>query len=195
MSDLLTENFQDEMTCEILPVRPGPVVVQLAWHELYVCATVAAVRMIGNMQRRVRAKHGAPDVDGRYELDFFGCCGELALSKHTNLFWSGAIPDITIPDVGYCMDSRAGSKAHFCLVLHPDDVDDRPYVLTLVHALPRVTLAGWMFARDGKQQRHWRAERPGSPSFFVPQADLRDMTELDALLPQLTANAKGNVSE
>jgi hypothetical protein len=153
-------------------------IVSLTWPEIYLCSSVAAMRIIANIRDRRQPRFGAANGEGSYEIQWIGCLGEMAVAKHCNLFWGGSVGDFKAVDVGGKVQVRACSRADRRLILHHEDDDARPFVLAIVNDLPNVTLRGWLLAGDGKQQNYWEDPVGGRPAFFVPQTCLRPMDEL-----------------
>jgi hypothetical protein len=154
-------------------------IVSLTWQEFYMGSNVASMRMIANMRDGCQHRWGELNGEGHFERELAGCLGELAVAKHCNLYWCGFNrKDTKGKDVGGLVQVRAALRANYRLILHPDDIDDDPFVLALAHDLPNVTLRGWILARDGKRQTYWEDPTGGGrPAFFVPQTCLRPMDE------------------
>jgi len=156
-------------------------IVTLSWAEMHLCATVAAMRQISALRRLAQPRHGANGM-GAFDMHLFGCVGEFAVAKHLNLFWA-ASPGVLEPnDVGGKLQVRAAYQENYRLILHDSDSSDDPFVLALAHDLPRVTLRGWVFGRDGKLRKYWADPVGGRPAYFVPQESLVAMHELAPLV-------------
>jgi hypothetical protein len=68
-----------------------------------------------------------------------------------------------------------------CLLVHPGDPDDRPFVLVVGGdgPYPRVfDVMGWCYGREAKRSEWWRTEYRHA-AYFVPQTKLRPLVELD----------------
>lgn len=92
-------------------------------------------------------------------------CGELALAKALGLYWRGALGEFTVPGIGpikvRTTDSPGGS-----LVLHKTDPDEQPFVL-VVGQNASFRIVGWIYGREGKNERFWRTEDVQSPAYLV----------------------------
>lgn len=161
---------------------PPPVVVVLTAEE------VAQAHAAGDARNRNSRNMKFPDgavADSR-AIDPLGAVGELALSKHTGLPWwtylftqaefdNPALRPAGGRDVGH-LDVRSTARENGCLILHKKDPDEVPFVLAYIKGRT-VTLAGWVYAREGKVPSHWRTNVPW-PAFFVPPHKLRPMSTL-----------------
>jgi hypothetical protein len=154
----------------------GSVIVTLTWPEVCLAAHAATMRRVQNMKHGNAHKWNAPSDVAAWDNDVTGCICEMALAKHLDRFWSGAIGDYRAADVGKAYQVRGTRHGNGRLTLHPEDFDEMPYVLGRVSD-NRVTLAGWLYGREGKLQEYWQAppSRPNQPAFFVPNALLHDM--------------------
>lgn len=157
----------------------------LTWPEMYLASHAALMRRLGNMRRAIKAKYGAPEDEGAWEPDFFACQGEMAVAKCLNLFWSGSVGDFGAVDVGGLVQVRTRRKKWHQLILHKEDSDNEPFVLVCAHESPKFMLCGWIFGKDGKLDKFWSDPAGGRPAYFVPQEQLRPISELREILPNL----------
>lgn len=153
--------------------------VTLGPQELYFAAQHATMRRLNNLKAARAPRHGIADAHA-WAADIDGAFGELALAKWLGVYW---VPGVARPEYSGDVaryEVRATRHATGCLLLHPDDHDDRPYVLALI-AEPTVTLAGWVMGQQGKSPAHWTSStdtRFREPCFAVPQSALRPMSEM-----------------
>jgi hypothetical protein len=140
-------------------------IIELTWPEMMLATHVG---------RYGAASNGM----NSYEKNILGAQSEMVVAKMLNVYWSGTIGSITMPD----MNGRTGGKVQVrstprndgALILHPDDKDEEPFYL--VRATPPMfDVVGWIIARDGKLQEFWRTDRP-YPAFFVPAELLQAIT-------------------
>jgi hypothetical protein len=145
--------------------------------------------VVGGMRESQNRMKGRPDRFGcqpgeGWNTHIEGAAGELAFAKATGLYWSGNLGNLAADDVGP-FQVRTRSRHEFDLILHDTDPDDRAFVL-MTGLLPNYVVRGWIFARDGKLREYWKDPAKGRPAYFVPQAALRPIAELQALLPAPT---------
>lgn len=160
------------------------IVVTMCWSEVLIAAVVAAMRRIQNMKYKTKRRFS----DGRHEpiwhTDAISCLGEMAVAKYLDHFWSGAIGNWEAADVSTFYQVRATDWATGRLFLHRDDKDHMPYILARVDD-NKVTLVGWVYGRDGKQQDYWvelsPVAFPGRFMFVVPNELLRSMDSIPRL--------------
>ena len=75
-------------------------------------------------------------------------------------------------DVGELQIRSVLSSRPHELRLHERDRDDQIFVL-VVRSEPKYELAGWLYAKEGKQAKYWRHWRNGTYAYFVPLKDLK----------------------
>jgi hypothetical protein len=156
----------------------APIVI-LETSELMLAGTVGLMREVTNLRDERQDAYGASPEKG-WQLHIEGCCGELAVAKFLNLFWSGQLGKLHADDVGF-LQVRTRSKDHYDLMVHPEDPDDKVFILAIGLA-PKFRLAGWMYGRDAKQKRWWDDPAGDRPAYFVKQSWLNPMSQLVELL-------------
>jgi len=99
--------------------------------------------------------------------------GEMAVAMATDKFWLGKGVKCTPDLFGAEVRSTLYTNGH--LRLQKDDSDDLPfYLVTGAHGV--YTVHGWIYGRDGKQEKYWGEKMKGAPSaYWVPQSDLNPM--------------------
>lgn len=154
-------------------------IITLSWAEMQIAYMIAGQRRIMNMKKKLPGKYGAPETEGSEELDLVAARGEMAVAKALNLYWTGTVGDYGAVDVGGLVEVRSRTKNWHSLILHPDDKDELPFVLADVSNPPQVRLAGWVYAKDGKQEKFWSdPSGKNRPAYFIEQKHLRSMDEL-----------------
>jgi hypothetical protein len=117
---------------------------------------------------------GLPRTDENNSLDFYGSCGELATAVLQGVPWPGhqvwrneneralvhKIDDL----YGHGVRTTMGRGR--CLILHPSDPDDTPFILVNKES-DGFHVRGWVYARDGKLPHFWQ-RKTGRPCYFVP---------------------------
>jgi len=124
-------------------------------------------RRLDAIQRNGQPRYGL-QADDPWGFDINSAIAEAAVARWLNLYWSTG--RIGAPDVGTSVEVRSTHRLDGCLLLHPPDRDDAPYVLVTGTGLTR-NIIGWITGRHGKQQKWWRTDT-GRPAFFVPQSAL-----------------------
>lgn len=146
------------------------VVVTLTESEIMLAGTVMVQRHAQNVTKEREEKYGAED--NLIEPNMTGALGEIALAKHLNIYWSGALGKMRAKDVGV-YQVRASLRRNPSLVLHDEDKDEDVFICASVDR-NRVTLLGWLRARDGKQKRFWRTDVRGPAYFVTEYHDFKD---------------------
>ena len=109
--------------------------------------------------------------------------GEIVIARFTNQYWAPGT--WTSGDMPRC-EARATRHQDGCLILHPDDADDKPHALVTLDG-PSARICGWAFGREGKVPQYWR-ENVRAPAFFVPQDKLRSTDDLVGYLDHGTVS-------
>lgn len=159
--------------------------VVLTHNEMLIASTIGNLRRLNGICNNRQNAFGA--TDRLWEMSIFGAMAEAAVAKHFNLYWSGMGSDAPGDvDVGGCLEVRSIAQRDRKLILHPNSPSNLPFVLVYCNP-PRFELLGWIFAKDAKQQKYWcdpaaNNGRVGGAAFFIPQSDLRPISELSAVM-------------
>jgi hypothetical protein len=148
--------------------------VRLERHEFVHAATLGVQRQVDNVLKGRTDQHGADERDA-WGLHVRGACGELAVAKALNRFWSGALGNLRAADVGpyqvrHTLRQTNGLRLHHA--------DEGVFILVTGDP-PNLCVRGWLEACEGKHARFW-GDPTGldRPAFFVPQHLLRPMEDL-----------------
>jgi hypothetical protein len=160
--------------------------VKLEWTEIRLALVAAGDRNLRALNRGRRETYGATPASA-WQFHVVGMLGEMAVAKALGVYWQGGWPELDngSGDVG-SIQVRATTYPDGALMVYPRDRDEAAYVL-VTGVAPILTLAGWIFGRDAKQERYWCTKRPASagggdmrePAYRVPQTELRDIDTLD----------------
>lgn len=155
-------------------------VVVLNWAQMKLGAEVGMMRSLSAIFNDREGRYGA-ETGASWQKDVTSAQAEMAVAKHFNLYWDGAIGDFGAKDVGGIIQVRSSEKPDHDLCLHPQDLDNDPFVSVLVEGR-RFTLHGWAFAEQGKKKKFWRDGLKGRPAFWMPRSAL---SPIDSLWPVL----------
>jgi hypothetical protein len=155
--------------------------VVLTPSEVLQAGVVGVLRNTTNKRDGRRDAHGCDGPGWDQHLE--GAAAELAFAKAIGRFWSGNLGRLRAGDV--CQyEIRSTPHAKGRLILHPEDPDERAFILVRGLA-PYFEVAGWIMGRDGKQERFWcDPSGNGRPAYFVPGPAL---ASLDTLLAEESA--------
>lgn len=154
--------------------------IRLTDYEFAIAIQIGTYRQLSNLKKGRKDAYGAPSEDG-LNLHIQGACGESAVAKALNIYWSGNMGKLKACDVNHKkhkIEVRTRSKDWYELIIHEKDNDDAIFIL-VTGVAPNFKLVGWCFGRDGKKQKYLKdptGYRP--PAFFVPQDDLQNMKRL-----------------
>ncbi len=144
---------------------------------------------------RQSTNRGASNPDGAiinsYKADRIGSIGEEAVSAAMQLEWDGKHfsfedwlewrktgNDVSGLEVK-CTDHPYGRL----WVRERENVKlDAPYILVKAHKYPTVTLIGWAYGKEIKQEKHLEPGLYNKPAYYIPSASLRPMDDLVALV-------------
>lgn len=160
--------------------------IKLNRTEFFHAATVGIIRNIQNLTKGHKQLYGAKEEDG-WKMNIQGACGESAVAKMLNIYYSGNIGNLKACDVNNKdrnIEVRTATKDHYRLILHPKDPDESIFVLVTGLA-PKFSIKGWLFAKEAKQEKYWQDTGNGRPAYFVPQNDLKDIQSLKDFLQTL----------
>jgi len=150
--------------------------VGLPKDEMLYGALVGCTRQIDNVWKpNLKNTYDAPPEQA-FQFHVLGALGEMAVAKHYDLFWSGALGDYKAHDVGGAQ-VRTTAKPDGCLIVHARDADSDPFIF-VVQDKWNFWLRGWILGKDAKQLRFWRTQGVRTPAFFVPQDALLPIEEL-----------------
>jgi len=136
--------------------------------EMMCAAQVGTLRRVRALARNRGEPYGTPRCP--WDADIEGAAAELLVARELGRYWHPALdPDRKVGDVAG-VDVRHTRLDGGALILHDEDIDDRPYVL-VTGSLPLLTIRGHLHAETGKDRRWWRTDT-GRPAYFVPQAAL-----------------------
>jgi hypothetical protein len=164
--------------------------VYLSSTELRLANTAGTDRFIAYVEDKERRgqpvvpyRGGGPDPKRGVQNNFIGGCCESAVAKWRNHYWSGRLGEYFKPDVGE-LQVRGNSEKWGDLTLHNEDLDHEKFILVLADRLPRFTIFGWLFAKEGKHKHWWRTATRGknpydkSFAYWVRQSMTRKMETL-----------------
>jgi hypothetical protein len=156
--------------------------VKLTKNDLRYAESVALNR---NQSQRDGQRADGKVLDDSLGIDIQGAEAELAVAKAFKLPWDGSFLDLDRwfdwREKGHDVSGLEVRSTHHkkgCLILHPKDRDDAPFILVLTHERPIFTLVGWNFGRAGKLPEYWRDVGYGRPCYYLPQDKLLSMGTL-----------------
>lgn len=155
----------------------GSVEVRLDWDEMMRGCTAGSMRVVRHLMKNDLDHKWGMSTALAFDNNCYGCLAELVVAKHLGVWWSGE-GLYEFSDVGQ-VEVRYAHKRNFRLILHDDDLDDRPYVLvTGEGAGGSFWIDGWIMGRDGKHDEWWEDPGTSRPAYFVPRDQLRPIEDL-----------------
>lgn len=153
------------------------VTVELSNSEYLHALIAGCMRRVSARQAGRQNYYGADAADAEM-LDILGAVGEACVAKHLDSFWLGA-GLFRGDDVGiYQVRSTKYETGH--LVLNKADDPNKAFILVTVNSGVG-KLRGWLWARDGQQDRYWQDKSGRGGAFYIPQSDLLPMHDLPGL--------------
>ena len=148
---------------------------------------VTMASKVGLQRHRVHVqarRHDAKVLSDGEAVHVQGALAEYAVALMLGRKWDGKLFDnedwLQWRDHGHDVDGlevRSTKRPDGCLLLHPKDRDDAPFVLVIPES-SLFTIRGWCFGREGKLPKYWRDVGYGRPCYYVPQAVLRPTSSL-----------------
>lgn len=156
-------------------MTPTPVVLE--WYEIRFAAQVGLERNLQAMREGKTPSAAFSTRDGEWEIHVRGACGEMALAKALNRYWSGSINRYgSSGDVGR-IEVRTRSRHDYDLLIRPGDADGSRFVLVTGTA-PDYLVHGWYLAGEAKQDKWLANHGDRTPAYFVPRASLKPIETL-----------------
>ena len=149
--------------------------ITLTWHEVAYAAAEGVQRRIRRLAKGRVDRYGWDGERDVWGNDIESSASEVALAKAREAYWAPSPAPDYAGDVGHWF-ARSTSLDDGCLILYPDDLDDRPYAL-LTGTIPTFKIRGWVYGREGKQPRFDAGSRLRVPAYLVPQGSLRPFAE------------------
>lgn len=118
----------------------------------------------------------------RLAEEVIGACGEIALCKLMNWFWSPSVNTFHhTPDVGSDIEVRSTQLETGSLIVRDNDADERWYVLVTGDGIT-MTIRGRIRGADAKRPEWVRDPNSYRPAWFVPQTHLLPLPTADFAL-------------
>ena len=148
-------------------------IIKLRYPEILLGAQAGVMRKISGLKNKRPQAYGL-DQENHWQIDIEGALGEMALAKYLNLYWQGKgkVRDF---DVGGKMEVKTVKSTKLSLILHKDYPDDYVYWL-MIGIYGSYEVAGWIYGRDGKQEKYYKDPKGGRPAYFVPTKALNPPT-------------------
>lgn len=109
----------------------------------------------------------------RLQQEVVGACGEIALCKVMNWYWSPSVNTFhSVADVGANVEVRSSARADGSLIIRGNDADDRWYVGVFGEP-PFLYVAGFIHGSQAKRDEWVRDPNGMRPAWFVPQSALQ----------------------
>lgn len=144
--------------------------VVLTFSELLLGSSAGCMRQVENIKLNRKDAYGA-GTHNDWQLNIEGVLAEMALSKYLGVYWKGKgeFRETDVADV----DVRSTGHQAGCLILHPEDPDERKFYL-LVGSCGKYRVAGSIMGHEGKSEEFWSdPSGKGRWAYFVPQSRLR----------------------
>lgn len=139
-------------------------------------------------QRHIQARErNIPQAEHGYSKHVQGACAEMAVAKWLNCYWIGALvddPRENHGDVQPGVEVRSIANPTGRLIVIERDPDEHAFVLAIGEP-PEFQLAGWAYASDARRIVPFKPiSKDGVSAWALPQAQLRPMAELRAVLAE-----------
>ncbi len=150
--------------------------VTLSGHELMQASVIGAMRHVSAITRNLPDKHGLDSSGWSEHIE--GACGELAVAKAINCFFSGTVNTFKSGgDLGSNLQVRTRSKHEYELIVRDGDRDDDVFILVTGKS-PNFVVRGWIRGVDAKREEWKKAHGGRVMAFFVPHSELQPVAQL-----------------
>ena len=152
--------------------------------EMRMCGHVGNLRFENAIANRRREGTGPSLHERTPRLHVIGAQCEFACSIIVNRYWRphiGKVGKDRQPDVGGCLEVRSTDLPYGRLIVKPDDPEWPTALIFHDDRDRRYCFLGWAMASRVKQEPllHYP---DNDPAHFLPQCELRDLTELKEYL-------------
>ena len=142
--------------------------IKLSLAEIQVASQVGIQRQLEDIKAKKKSFAGEKQ-DAGWQRHIEGALTECAMAKYLNVYWNKQ--KWNLPDVGE-VEIRSTSYENGCLILRPNDADDKKYYL-LVGVNGEYKICGYLYGRDGKQDKYLTNMGGRVNAYFVPQSELK----------------------
>jgi hypothetical protein len=160
--------------------------VFLTDEEYRVAVAEAVRRQTENEQVGRPGRNGGPEV-GQVALHYniLGAIGELAVAKYLSVkenVFSDKVPNRNSEDLPGNIDVKTTDKHAGRLIVQHDADPEKIFVLVTVTDNRTAWIQGWSYGHEAMRGRYWDSPVRGRPAFFVPQKNLREVSQLKRLV-------------
>lgn len=143
--------------------------------EIEKCIQMARKRNSQSRAMGLKHKYGLEEKDG-LAMDVIGCKGEFAVIKYLGIKQEITINTFkNIPDVGE-YEVRSVTKPGYRLIIREKDDKEKIYILVEV-GFNYCDIVGYTKGEEALKY-HKENQAGREPAWFIPQKDLRPVTEL-----------------
>lgn len=125
--------------------------IKLTRQEMRTAAYTGVERNLSALVNKLPTSYGATERKTEWQNHVVGAIAEYAVAKFLNVYWNPAV-DINFQElIGDVQNYqvRATTWPQGCLLLHPKDKDEAPFILAVIES-NIVTLKGWLYGYEGK---------------------------------------------
>lgn len=153
--------------------------VNLTEYEMAAAAQTGALRQIRAIRDGYDQNYSKKTASNFWQRHIEGACGEIAVAKALGQYWGGSVSTFKkqgdIDGTGW--EVRTRSRHNADLIVRPDDVADRVFILVTGTA-PRYRVHGWIKASDAQSDEYKKFYVGVGDAFFVPQNKLNKLGDL-----------------
>jgi len=151
--------------------------IQLSNTEFLNAINVGVFRQFSSLKKGLKDAHGA-NKDNGWDMHIEGACGEAAVAKALNIYWSGTVDTFKRGgDLGSFIQVRTRSKNYYELIVRKDDRDDDVFVLVTGKA-PSFNVVGWILGKDAKNPEWIQTYGGREAAWFVPHEKLAHISSI-----------------
>lgn len=148
--------------------------------EYFHALVAGCMRRVSARQKNRQHYYGALPADAEL-LDIIGSIGEAVVAKYLDKWWVGR-GQFRGGDVGdYQVRTTKYDTGH--LLLNKNDYPEIPYILVTVSSGVG-KIRGWMYAKEGQDEKYWKDKSGRGGAFYIPQSDLTPIEKLPADVQQ-----------
>lgn len=155
--------------------------IVLSDFEWFTAIQCGGRRNMFSRKNKLENKAGFPSDGDEWGVHIEGVCGEMAFAKCIGVYFDYTTETFKTKADVLDVEVRTRSKDYYELIIRSDDKDESPFVLVTGKS-PKLTVVGWIYCKDAKQEKWLKNHGQRPPAYFVPHSDLRPIADLKKIM-------------
>lgn len=156
--------------------------ITLSRYEYEIAKYIGKVRNREAEDRGLKPRYGLEaSRKSPLECHIMGCAGEMAVARALNIYWYPTVNTFSAADLMSNLQVRTRGRHDYDLIVRDADSDNDLFVLVTTSGYPDDLLYrvhGYMPGVEAKHSSYSRSHGGRPAAYFVPQRDLKPMSDL-----------------